>query len=82
VVAKAEIGIATPRAFQVQGVWVRPDRRGEGLAAPCVAAVVAAGLREVAPVASLYVNDFNVAARRAYARVGFEQTTTFMTVLF
>lgn len=82
VVAKAEIGVATPRAFQVQGVWVRPDRRGEGLAAPCVAAVVAAGLREVAPVASLYVNDFNVAARRAYARVGFTQTTTFMTVLF
>jgi len=82
VVAKAEIGIATPRAFQVQGVWVRPDRRGEGLAAPCVAAVVSAGLREVAPVASLYVNDFNIPARRAYARVGFTQTATFMTVLF
>ena len=82
VVFKAEIGVATRQSFQIQGVWVRPDRRGEGLAAPGVAAVVAAGLAEVAPVATLYVNDFNRAARRAYARVGFSQTTTFMTVLF
>ncbi|WP_020575648.1 DUF4081 domain-containing GNAT family N-acetyltransferase [Actinopolymorpha alba] len=82
VVFKAEIGVATPRAFQIQGVWVRPDRRGERLAAAGVAAVVAAGLREVAPVATLYVNDFNLPARRAYARVGFTQTATFMTVLF
>ncbi|MEQ4204700.1 GNAT family N-acetyltransferase [Actinopolymorpha sp. B17G11] len=82
VVFKAEIGVATRRTFQVQGVWVRPERRGEGLAAPGVAAVVAAGLRDVAPVATLYVNDFNLAARRAYARVGFTQASTFMTVLF
>ncbi|HEY8456912.1 MAG TPA: GNAT family N-acetyltransferase [Actinopolymorphaceae bacterium] len=82
VVFKADIGIATPHSFQIQGVWVRPDRRGEGLAAPGVAAVVLAGLREVAPVATLYVNSFNIAARRAYARVGFTQATTFMTVLF
>ena len=82
VIFKAEIGVATRRSFQIQGVWVRPDRRGEGLAAAGVAAVVAAGLRDVAPVATLYVNDFNVAARRAYARVGFTQTSTFMTVLF
>ena len=49
---------------------------------PGIAAVVAAGLRDVAPVATLYVNDFNLPARRAYSRVGFTQTTTFMTVLF
>lgn len=82
IVFKAEIGVATPSAFQIQGVWVRPDRRGEGLSAAGVAAVVAAGLREIAPVATLYVNDFNVAARRAYSRVGFRPTSTFMTVLF
>ncbi len=82
VVFKAEIGVATPRSFQIQGVWVHPDRRGQGLSAPGVAAVVAAGLASVAPVATLYVNDFNLAARRAYSRVGFTQTTTFMTVLF
>ncbi len=82
VVFKAEIGVATSRAFQIQGVWVRPDRRGEGLSAPGVAAATAAGLRDVAPVATLYVNDFNHAARRTYARVGFTHADTFMTVLF
>lgn len=82
VVFKAEIGVSTPRSFQIQGVWVRPDCRGRGLAAAGIAAVVAAGLRDVAPVATLYVNDFNLPARKAYSRVGFSQTTTFMTVLF
>jgi len=33
-------------------------------------------------VVSLYVNDFNVAARRAYERVGFREVDTFMSVLF
>ena len=33
VVFKAEIGAVTPHACQVQGVWVRPDLRGRGLAA-------------------------------------------------
>jgi predicted GNAT family acetyltransferase len=30
----------------------------------------------------LYVNDFNVPARRAYLRVGFVEIATFSTVLF
>ena len=40
VVFKAEVACATPYAAQVQGVWVTPDRRGEGLAAAGMAAVV------------------------------------------
>jgi predicted GNAT family acetyltransferase len=82
VVFKAEIGAVTPQACQVQGVWVRPESRGQGLAAPGVAAVVAEALRSVAPVVSLYVNDFNTPARAAYRRVGFDETATFMSVLF
>jgi predicted GNAT family acetyltransferase len=31
---------------------------------------------------SLYVNDFNEPARRAYERVGFREVGTFMSVLF
>ncbi len=42
IVFKAELGSVTPWAVQVQGVWVSPSRRGEGLAAPGMAAVVAA----------------------------------------
>jgi hypothetical protein len=82
VVFKAEIGSVTPYACQVQGVWVRPELRGRGLAEAGMAAVVAEALRTVAPVVSLYVNDFNLPARAAYRRVGFTQTATFASVLF
>lgn len=46
-----------------------------------MAAVVQAALR-LAPVVTLYVNDFNAPARAAYKRVGFAQAGTFMSVLF
>ena len=82
VVFKAEIGAVTPYACQIQGVWVRPEMRGRGLAAPGMAAVVAEALRTVAPVVSLYVNDFNAPARAAYRRVGFAEVATFTSVLF
>lgn len=79
---KAEIGAVTPQACQVQGVWVRPDLRGCGISAPGVAAVVASALQDIAPVVSLYVNDYNAPARAAYRRVGFTEVATFMSVLF
>src|SRR5207248_3471377 len=82
VVFKAEIGAVTPQACQVQGVWVRPESRGRGLATAGVAAVVDEALRSVAPVVSLYVNDFNLPARAAYRRVGFTEVSAFMSVLF
>lgn len=82
VVFKAEIGAATPRACQIQGVWVAPEYRGQGLAAPAMAAVLRYALADVAPVASLYVNDFNTAARRTYQKVGFREIGAFMSVLF
>jgi uncharacterized protein len=82
VVFKAEVAAASPHACQVQGVYVDPARRGEGLAAGGMAAVVEMALGSIAPVVSLYVNEHNVAARRAYASVGFEQTAEFTTVMF
>jgi uncharacterized protein len=82
VVFKAEIGVATPAACQVQGVWVAPEYRGLGLAAGGMAAVVTLARREIAPVVSLYVNDFNVRAIAAYRRVGFREVGTFASVLF
>jgi len=82
VVFKAEIGAASPTACQVQGVWVAPELRGRGLSVGGMAAVLDLSLREVAPTVSLYVNDFNTAARAAYRRVGFRDVGTFMSVLF
>ncbi len=81
-VFKAEVACATPAAAQVQGVWVAPDRRGEGLATSGMAAVVELVRREVAPVVSLYVNEFNEPARRAYRRVGFTESARFTTIMF
>ncbi len=81
VLFKAEIGAVTPDACQVQGVWVPPQARGRGHAVRGMAAVVQAGLR-LAPMVTLYVNDYNTPARAAYQRVGFTQAGTFMSVLF
>lgn len=82
VLFKAEVGAATSRVCQVQGVWVDPSLRGRGLSVGGTAAVAALAQVQVAPVVSLYVNDFNTAARRAYERVGFRQVGTFTSVLF
>jgi predicted GNAT family acetyltransferase len=82
VVFKAEIGSATEAVCQVQGVWVPPELRGRGLSAPGMAAVAEQAMRDVAPVVSLYVNDFNHAARATYRRVGFTDRGAFMSVLF
>jgi predicted GNAT family acetyltransferase len=82
VVFKAEVGTVTEGVCQIQGVWVAPELRGRGLAAPGMAAIVGLARESIAPVVSLYVNDFNTAARKTYAAVGFEQVGSFATVLF
>lgn len=82
VVFKAEIGAVSERACQIQGVWVHPALRGRGYGTAGTAAVVSEALRSIAPVVSLYVNEFNGPARRAYDRVGFVSVGTFMSVLF
>ncbi len=82
VVFKAEIGAATNQACQIQGVWVAPEHRGKGLSTTGMAAVLRYALADVAPVVSLYVNDFNAPARACYRRVGFRETGAFMSVLF
>jgi predicted GNAT family acetyltransferase len=82
VVYKAEVGAVSRHACQVQGVWVHPDHRGRGLGTAGTATVVAAALRSMAPVVSLYVNNFNQPARAAYHRVGFTEVGRFASVLF
>jgi hypothetical protein len=82
VLFKAEVGSATEDACQIQGVWVDPRLRGQGLGTAGTAAVVEVALREIAPVVSLYVNDFNEPARASYAKIGFTQVGDFASILF
>ncbi|QDG90782.1 GNAT family N-acetyltransferase [Pseudarthrobacter sp. NIBRBAC000502770] len=81
VVFKAELGAVTDHVTQVQGVWMNPVFRGQGLSAGYMSAVVEKA-QQLAPVTSLYVNGFNTRARSTYERVGFRQVGTFATVLF
>jgi len=82
VVFKAEVACVSPYAAQVQGVYVVPERRGEGLATTGMAAVVEHVRATIAPVVSLYVNDWNLPARRTYEKVGFVETARFTTIMF
>ena len=81
-VFKAEIGTVGAGVAQIQGVWVKPEHRGKGISVSAMAAVVKLVLADVAPVVSLYVNDYNEVALKTYRSVGFEQVDTFATVLF
>jgi predicted GNAT family acetyltransferase len=82
VMFKAEVACATPSACQIQGVYVDPELRGQGLCSAGMATVIDLCLREIAPTVSLYVNSHNHAARRAYEKSGFQQTATFATIMF
>jgi hypothetical protein len=78
---KADLGVLTASTCQIQGVWTRPDLRGRGIGTAGLAGVLLQALR-LAPTVSLYVNDFNMPARRLYARLGMRQLATLSTVLF
>ena len=80
VVFKAEVGSQSPTVGQIQGVWVHPERRGQGLGSAGTATLASAVVRS-GRTASLYVNNFNTVARATYARIGFAKVGTFATVL-
>lgn len=82
VVFKADVGVVGGRVAQIQGVWVNPALRGRGLGVAGMAQLVRLVRADVAPVVSLYVNDFNEPALRAYRTVGFREVGTFATVMF
>ncbi|MBZ4497460.1 MULTISPECIES: GNAT family N-acetyltransferase [unclassified Dermacoccus] len=81
IVFKADVGSLASGVAQIQGVWVAPSHRGRGLAAPCMAAVADLVEQAHADTVSLYVNDYNLPALRAYLTAGFERVGTFATVI-
>jgi predicted GNAT family acetyltransferase len=82
VLFKTEVGFSTEDVAQLQGVWIDPSVRGQGLAVPALAAAIVEIRASCAKTVSLYVNDFNIPARKTYENVGFKQVATFATVLF
>ncbi|NBU32469.1 MAG: GNAT family N-acetyltransferase [Actinobacteria bacterium] len=79
---KTEVGSVGAGVAQLQGVWVNPELRGQGVGASALSTVVRYVLADIAPTVSLYVNDFNRSAISVYEKVGFKQVDSFATVLF
>lgn len=82
IVFKADVGAIFGEAAQLHGVWVDPRERGHGIARRAMAAVAEQVRRDHAPRVSLYVNDFNEPARRAYDAAGFRQAAELATILY
>ncbi|MGK2309235.1 GNAT family N-acetyltransferase [Cutibacterium sp. V947] len=78
---KSDIGVVWDRYCQVQGVWMDPAWRGQGLADAAMTAVADLCQRRYESV-SLYVNDFNTRALAMYDTVGFRQVGEMATVLY
>lgn len=81
VVFKTDIGSLALGCAQLQGVWLAPHLRGQGLAVPMIASVMEQVMAGPAPLVSLYVNDFNAPALATYDRLGFAAVGDFTTVL-
>lgn len=81
VVFKVDVGLAHGSAGQLQGVWLHPAYRGQGLA-PILLAQAVELIRSRFPELSLYVNDYNLKARSLYEGGGWQQVGTFASILF
>lgn len=81
-VFKADVGALFQNTAQIHGVWTDPAHRGQGIAREAMAALVPLVRADHASEVTLYVNDFNTPARRAYDAAGFRQVGEVATLLF
>lgn len=81
IVFKADVGARFGAVSQIHGVWVDPEYRGRGIASEAMASVARLVAEQHSPRVTLYVNEFNVPARRAYENAGFVQGGELATVL-
>ena len=61
---------------------MHPSRRGKGLATHGTATVVDRLVRGMGRRASLYLNGYNLPAKAAYTKIGFQEVGRYATVLF
>lgn len=81
VLFKSDVGTSLGDICQIQGVWLDPSLRGRGMSHAPMAAVLELCLRRYR-VVSLYVNDFNLRARRLYERLGMRTEGHLATILY
>jgi len=78
---KAEASAWTPRAVQLQQVWVDPDARRQGNGTRGLSDLCRL-LLERTPTITLFVRPENEAAIRLYDRVGMRRVASYRSVLF
>jgi ribosomal protein S18 acetylase RimI-like enzyme len=69
-VGVAHAPVTLPFAWVIAGVYTRPEHRGRGVA-QAVTAALCRQAEAVGAVAGLFVREENLAARRAYEKLGF-----------
>lgn len=82
VLFKVDLGAMANDYLQLQGIWLDPKLRGQGLAAGLLAEAATLIQRRFDVQLCLYVNDFNLPAIATYRKLGFQQVETFSTVFF
>lgn len=78
VVFKVSLALSAPACAQLEGVWVRPDLRGGGVATGALSRVCRALLQDFGRL-SLYADRANASASRLYRRLGFVATVSYET---
>ncbi len=78
-VFKAEVASTTPETTYLEGIWVNPDRRGEGYGQSCMSQLARMLLWRAKSVC-LFVNDDNDEALRFYRQAGYHLRTVYDTI--
>lgn len=79
VLFKCDLAAIRQGVGHVQGVWLHPRLRGQGLSLGLMAAALFE-IQRLVPAVALYANDFNLAALALYRRLGFRQIGEYASV--
>ena len=82
IVAHAAFNAALPEIVQLGGVWTPPERRRRGYGRAVVAGALLAARDQGARRAVLFTGENNIAAKRAYAALGFRRVGDWGLILF
>jgi predicted GNAT family acetyltransferase len=76
---KADVISETPEVTYLEGVWVNPSRRGQGLGLSCMSQLAESLLSHTQSVC-LFVNEANTAAQLFYKRAGYKMRGIYDTI--